>query len=224
MKQNKTVGVVLSGCGYLDGSEVHEAVLTLLHLDRAGVEVACFAPRGAQRHVVDHLTGEPVAGATRDVLQEAARIARGRIRELGKARAEDLDALILPGGYGAAKNLSDFATRGAEGEANPVLTRLLRAMHAAGKPIGVICIAPAVLAMALRGSSVPAKLTIGDDAGTASALGAMGCVHEACGVIDFVVDTANKIVSTPAYMFDARISDVSSGIEKLVGAVLELAR
>lgn len=224
MKQIKTVGVVLSGCGYLDGSEVHEAVLTLLHLDRAGAEVACFAPRGVQRHVVDHLTGEPVAGATRDVLQEAARIARGRIRELGEARAQDLDALVLPGGYGAAKNLSDFATRGAEGEANPVLTRLLRAMHAAGKPIGVICIAPAVLAMALRGSTVPAKLTIGDDAGTASALGAMGCVHEACGVTDFVVDTANKIVSTPAYMFDARIRDVSAGIEKLVGAVLELAR
>ena len=224
MKQNKTVGVVLSGCGYLDGSEVHEAVLTLLHLDRAGVEAACFAPRGAQRHVVDHLTGEPVAGATRDVLQESARIARGRIRELGEARAQDLDALILPGGYGAAKNLSDFAVRGAEGEADPVLTQLLRAMHAAGKPIGVICIAPAVLALALRGSKVAAKLTIGDDAGTASALDAMGCVHEACGVSDFVVDTANKIVSTPAYMFDARVSDVSAGIEKLVGAVLGLAR
>ncbi len=223
MKQAKTVGVVLSGCGYLDGSEIHEAVLTLLHLDRAGATAVCFAPRAAQMHVVDHATGDVVAGARRDVFAEAARIARGRLRDLVEARAADLDALILPGGYGAAKNLSDFAVRGAQATTHPGVANLLRAMHAARKPIGVICISPAVLAAAMKGTSVRARLTIGDDAGTASALAAMGAVHEVCEVTGFVVDTDNKIVSTPAYMFDAPIRDVSAGIERLVGAVLGMA-
>lgn len=215
------VGVLLSGCGFLDGSEIHEAVLTMLHLDRAGAEVVCIAPRGAQRDVVDHATGKPLAGQSRDMLQESARIARGKVRDLGQIKAADLDALILPGGFGAAKNLSDFAVNGAKARANPQVVSLLQDMHAAGKPIGAVCIAPAVVASAL--GSVHPTLTIGSDQDTAQALQAMGAVHRDCAVTAATSDERNRIVSTPAYMCDARISEVSAGIEKLVQRVLAMA-
>lgn len=219
---SKNVGVVLSGCGYLDGSEIHESVLTLLFLDRAGARARCFAPRGPQAQVVDHRTGSKTGGQ-RDMLEEAGRIARGAVEDLAQARTSELDAVILPGGYGAATNLSDFAARGAAAEVRPDVRDLLRAMHAARKPIGVICIAPAVLGAALRGTEVHPRLTIGDDADTAAALEAMGSRHERCPVDGIVIDADNRIVSTPAYMFAAGIAAVASGIERLVGAVLELA-
>jgi enhancing lycopene biosynthesis protein 2 len=215
----KTVGVILSGCGYLDGAEIHESVCTLLALDRAGVVTKCYAPDG-ELEVVDHRTGKPT-GERRNVLTEAARIARGAIEDVRQARAEDLDALVLPGGYGAAKWLSTFAERGAECELEPNVARLLRDMHAAGKPIGAICIAPAVVARAL-GEQHP-TLTIGNDRGTAAALQAMGCTHRDCPVTEFVVDQENKIVSTPAYMLGPSIAHVQQGIEKAVAAVLEMA-
>ncbi len=215
------VGVILSGCGYLDGTEVHESVLTLLFLDRAGAQVRCFAPDAAQQAVVDHRDGESVA-ESRNVLVESARIARGEVEPLSRARAEDLDAVIMPGGYGAAQNLSDFALRGAQARAEPDLARLLSQMHAAGKPIGAICIAPAVVAAAL-GASHP-TLTIGSDAGTAAALEALGARHRVCGVEGHVVDAENRIVSTPAYMLGPGIRHVAAGIERLVADVLAMAR
>lgn len=219
----KRVGVVLSGCGFLDGAEIHESVLTMLHLDRAGADVICFAPDRAQLHVVDHRTGEPVPGESRNVLAESARIARGRIAALASADASELDAVVLPGGFGAAKNLSDFASAGADATVDPDLRRLLLEMHAAGKPIGVVCIAPAVCAAAFRETDTHPSLTIGEDAGTAAAVEATGCRHENRPVTDICVDEAARVVSTPAYMFDARIADVSVGIEKLVHKVLSLA-
>ncbi len=212
------VGVVLSGCGFLDGSEIHESVLTLLCLDDAGAAAVCTAPKGPQLHVVDHAQKAPASG-TRDMFVEAARIARGRIQDLATLRAADLDAVILPGGFGAAKNLSDFASKGAAAVPHPEVARLLRDMHAAKKPIGAICIAPAVVAAAL-GRTVHPTLTIGDDQGTAAALVAMGCVHRECPVTGCVVDDANGIVSTPAYMFDASVGEVAMGVRKLVDAVL----
>ncbi len=217
------IGVVLSGCGYLDGSEIHEAVLTLLHLDRAGAEAVCFAPDQDQRDVVDHRNGEPVAGARRNVLVEAARIARGRIRDLAEAKAEDLDGLILPGGYGAAKNLSSFAVEGPDGSPHPRLAELVRDLHAARKPIGAICISPAVVAMIFRGTGVAPKLTIGEDRGTAAAIEKMGGRHVTCSVRSFVKDEENRIVATPAYMCDARISEVEEGVRGLVQQVLSWA-
>lgn len=213
------VGVVLSGCGFLDGSEVHEAVLALLCLDEAGATAVCMAPRGPQMHVVDHVQKQPVSGQSRDMLQEAARIARGRIRSIEEVRAEHLDALLLPGGFGAAKNLSDFASKGAAAVPHPEVARLLREMVAAKKPIGAICIAPAVVAAAL-GRTVHPLLTIGNDRATAAALEAMGARHRNCEVTGCVVDEANGIVSTPAYMFEASIGEVKQGIQKLVGEVL----
>ncbi|MBL8730946.1 MAG: isoprenoid biosynthesis glyoxalase ElbB [Planctomycetes bacterium] len=215
----RKVGVVLSGCGFLDGSEIHEAVLTMLHLDAADVEVVCLAPRGAQRDVVDHEHKQPAAGEQRDVLREAARIARGRIRELDPVVATELDAVVFPGGYGAAKNLCDFAARGAAAVARPEVADLLRRMHAAKKPIGAVCIAPALIACVLGKSARPV-LTIGDDAGTAKLLAAMGATHQSAAVTECVVDRANRIVSTPAYMYDARLRDVSAGIQKLVAALV----
>ena len=153
------VGVVLSGCGVYDGAEIHESVLTLLALDRAGAEAVCLAPDVAQRHVVNHLTGQPAEGETRNVLVEAARIARGKVRSLAGFDAGTLDALVLPGGFGAAKNLCDFAFRGADCEVHPEVARVVRAVHAAGKPVGAVCIAPVILAR-LLGAESP-QLTIG---------------------------------------------------------------
>jgi enhancing lycopene biosynthesis protein 2 len=216
------VGVLLSGCGFLDGSEIHEAVSTLLALDERGAVAVCMAPRGPQAGVVDHSKRSPAAAESRDMLAEAARLARGRIQDLAAVEAGQLDALILPGGFGAAKNLCDFASRGAQAKAHPEVARLLAAMHAAGKPIGAICIAPAVVAAVLGRTAHP-TLTIGDDAGTAEALVQMGAVHERCAVTDCVTDPRNRIVSTPAYMYEARIADVRKGIGKLVDAVLTMA-
>lgn len=215
------VGVILSGCGFQDGGEIHESVLTLLALDRAGAEVHCFAPDVPQAKVVDHRTGE-ATDERRNVLTESARIARGAVRDLEEANADDLDALILPGGFGAATNLSDFATKGAKATALPALARLLRDMHAQKKPIGAICIAPTVVAAAL-GDAKP-KLTIGTDEGTAGALEAMGASHASCPVEEFVVDAENRIVSTPAYMLGPDIRHVAAGIERCVTEVLRLAQ
>jgi len=216
------VGVILSGCGFKDGSEIHESVLTLLALDRAGAETLCFAPDIKQARVIDHLSGQEMP-ETRNVLRESARIARGKVADVAAADPTRLDALILPGGFGAALNLSDFAQRGAEARVEEGTARLVRAMHAAGKPIGAICIAPAVLACLLGPEDHP-LLTIGDDTGTAQTLEACGARHKACPVDSFVVDAKQRIVSTPAYMLGPTIRHVAEGIERCVTAVLELAR
>lgn len=213
------VGVVLSGCGFKDGAEIHESVLALLALDRAGCEILCFAPDVDQATVVDHRTGEPVS-ETRNVLAEAARIARGEIRDLQEAQAEDLDAVVLPGGFGAALNLCDFATQGAGGTVNEDLAGLLRAMHDAQKPIGAICIAPGAVALAL-GDRKP-TLTIGNDEGTAKAIESCGAVHRDCPVDDCVVDPVHRIVTTPAYMLGPSIRHVAAGIDRCVAEVLKM--
>ncbi len=217
------VAVILSGCGFLDGSEIHEAVLTLLALDRAGAEVTCLAPDVAQAGVTDHARRQP-ASETRNVLVESARIARGRILDIARARAADFDAIALPGGYGAAKNLSTFASAGPNAKVEPGVARFLRDAFRAKKPIGAWCIAPATLALALREEQAHLKLTIGEDAGTAGALEALGARHVVCPVDGLCVDEENRIVTSPAYMYDARIADVAAGIDKAVAALLKLVR
>jgi len=209
----RTVGVVLSGCGFQDGAEINESVLTLLALDRMGIKALCMAPDVDQAKVINHLTGKEVK-QTRNVLVESARIARGAIVDIAKVKAEDLDALILPGGYGAALNLSDFASKGAKATVNDEVAELVRQVHKQGKPICAICIAPGVIA-AVLGKKKP-LLTIGNDAQTASQIEATGARHENCAVRDFVVDPKNKIVSTPAYMLGPSIAHVAEGIEKAV--------
>jgi len=215
----KKIGVVLSGCGVYDGSEIHEAVFTLLAIDRNNAEAVCMAP-DIELDEVNHLAGSPT-GAKRNVLVESARIARGKIRNIAEVKAADLDAVIFPGGFGAAKNLCDFAVKGAGASVQPEVVRLLREMVAAKKPIGAICIAPAMVAAALGKECAP-QLTIGTDAGTAAAINATGSCHVDCAVSDFVVDRKNRIVSTPAYMLAGRIGEAAEGIEKAVKAVIEM--
>lgn len=213
------IGVLLSGCGVNDGSEIHEAVITMLTLDKAGAETVCMAPDVDQFDVVNHLTGE-ATGEKRNVLVESARIARGNIKDIKKVRAADIDGLIIPGGFGAAKNLSDFAVKGKDAVVNEDVKRLLNDMVSAEKPIGAICIAPATLTKALEEKNP--EVTIGNDIGTAGAIEAMGGRHKECSVDMIHVDSNNKLVTTPAYMLGPCIKDVAVGIEKLVNKVLEL--
>lgn len=218
----KKIGVILSGCGVYDGSEIHETVITLLAIDRAGGEAVCMAPDIDQMHVINHLTGEVAKGETRNVLVEAARIARGNIQDLAKVSSADLDALFLPGGFGAAKNLCDFAVKGPDCEVNPEVARILREMFAAKKPVAAICIAPVILSKLLGSDKIPHELTIGNDEGTAAALAQMGSTHVKCPAREFIVDDSIKLVSTPAYMLAGSISEAAEGIEKTVKALLNL--
>jgi enhancing lycopene biosynthesis protein 2 len=210
------VAVILSGCGFLDGAEVQESVLTLLALDRAGISYQCVAPNIPQMHVVNHLAGEPTAGETRNVLVEAARIARGDIKDLATVNVNQFDGVILPGGYGAAKNFCDYAVKGDACQVNPLVGAFLVKMVEARKPVGVICISPVVLARALKGGNVHPKLTIGNDPATAKSIEAFGAKHVECPTHECVVDEEHRIVSTPAYMTGKNISEVATGIERLV--------
>jgi len=213
-------GVVLSGCGVFDGAEIHEAVCTLLAIDRAGAEAVCYAPDVDQAHVIDHVSGQEMA-QTRNVLVESARIARGKISDLATFRAEDVDVLIFPGGFGAAKNLSTFAFQGPDCTVNPDVEKAVRAMKAAGKPIGALCIAPAILAKLLGGEGV--ELTIGSDAGTAQALEALGAKHRDTTHCEVVVDRTHKVVTSPCYMLDATVGQIATGAENTVKALIQLA-
>jgi enhancing lycopene biosynthesis protein 2 len=218
---SKKVGVVLSGCGVYDGAEIHESVITMMALDKRGAEMVICAPNVAQMHVVNHVTGEVEEGAERNVLVESARIARGSISDVTEVSADQLDALILPGGFGAAKNLCDFAVAGPDCTVNPDVAALVQEVHRQGKPVAAVCIAPALIAKVLGGEAP--ELTIGTDADTAGALESMGATHVACPVTEFVVDRDKKIVSSPAYMLGQSISEVAEGIDRTVEAMLELA-
>lgn len=221
MSGKKTIGVILSGAGYLDGAEIHEAVLCLLALDEAGVDVKIFAP-DVELAEVNHLTGEPT-GEKRSVLLEAARIARGKISDIKDVKGTDLDGWVLPGGYGAAKNLCDFAEKGAAATAHKEVARVVREALAAELPVGACCIAPALLAVITKSSGPHLKLTIGNDPDTAKALRSLGAEHVECAVSEVCVDADHRVVTAPAYMYDARISDVATGIRKMVQQVVEWA-
>ena len=214
------IGVCLSGCGVNDGAEIHESVITALTLDRAGAEIIYTAPDVEQTKVVNHLTGEEL-NETRNVLVESARIARGEITDLGKLTSDDLDALIFPGGFGAALNLCDFALKGADCHIHPEVKRIIQEMLVAQKPLGFICIAPALFARAVKNVDMTAKITIGNDRATADQIEKLGSQHEICSVDDCIVDKENKIVSTPAYMLAGNISEAASGIEKLVHQIMK---
>jgi len=215
---SKNILVILSGSGVYDGSEIHEAVITLLALASAGASVTCSAPNKNQLHVINHATGD-VMDETRNVLVEAARISRGNILDLSTVDQSDYDGVFLPGGFGAAKNLCTFATDGADCSIDDDVKRVLKDFHNAGKPIGAVCIAPAVVVKALGGVTV----TIGQDEGTAAALSAMGGTHAAQAVTECHVDAANKVVTAPAYMLEAPIDQVAIGIQAAVTEVIRLA-
>jgi len=217
--KEKRVAVVLSGCGVYDGSEIHEAVLTLLAIDQQGAAYQCFAPDIAQHHVINHLTGEP-SDEERNVLVESARIARGDIKPLAQFKADEFDAIIFPGGFGAAKNLSSFAFDGSDCSVDGGVSTAVEAMRSQGKPIGALCIAPAAMAKILRG----AKVTIGHDAATATAIEAMGGRHQRAGHGEVVIDEDRNLVTSPCYMLEATVSEIADDASKTVAALLERVR
>lgn len=216
---SKKIAIILAGCGVKDGSEIHESVLTLLSVVKEGGEPLFFAPGGDQTTVTNHLTNDS-SGEKRNMLIEAARIARGNIKNIKELKVTSADAVIFPGGYGAALNLCDFAKKGADCTVDPEVERVVKEFYAAKKPLGFICIAPAIAAKVLGPQKV--KLTIGTDVGTASALQKMGAVHENHPVGDICVDEKNRVVSTPAYMLAQNIAEAEAGISKLVKKIITM--
>lgn len=215
----KKVAVILSGCGVFDGAEIHESVLALHAIERHGASWHCFAPNIDQMHVINHLTGEEME-ETRNVLVESARIARGKIEDVEKLNVEEFDALLIPGGFGAAKNLTDFAVQGSECSINTHVASACRAFAQAGKPAAYLCIAPTIIPMIYEHG---VEGTIGNDPDTAVAFGKMGGEHVACPVDDFVFDQKHNVLSTPAYMLAENISQAASGIDRLVEELIKLA-
>jgi enhancing lycopene biosynthesis protein 2 len=211
----KKFAVVLSGCGVFDGAEIHEATMTLLAIAQQGATYEIFAPDIDQYHVINHLTHQPMQ-EKRNVLVESARIARGKIKPLDQFKVSEFDALIFPGGFGAAKNLSTVAFDGPDAKVDPEVERAVKAMHAAGKPIGALCIAPAVIARILGNVEV----TIGNDPGTAGAIVKMGGRHVKTTHGEVVIDAKNKIFTTPCYMLDATIVQIYEGASKVVREIL----
>lgn len=217
----KSIAVILSGCGVYDGTEIHEACAALLALRREGARVVACAPSGPQMHVVDHLRGEPAASQERGILVESARLVRGDIRPLAGLSARDIDGVLLPGGFGAAKNLCTFATDGAACRVHPEVESFLRDAHALRRPIAAMCIAPVILARVFGKGGRPV-VTIGDDAATAALVEAMGARHQACAADDLVVDEEARLLSTPAYMLAGDLPQVFDGAANLVKKLLTM--
>lgn len=217
MEKKKRFAVVLSGCGVYDGSEIHEATMTLYAIIKNGAEYEIFAPDITQHHVVNHITGEEM-DETRNVLIESARIARGKIKALSEFSPEGFDAIIFPGGFGAAKNLSEFAFKGPDCDVNPEVEKAVNEMVRHGKPIGALCISPAIMAKILHNP----VLTIGEDEGTAEALQNMGATHKKTGHGEVVVDPKYKLVTTPCYMLDASIVNIADGADAVVKEIVRL--
>jgi enhancing lycopene biosynthesis protein 2 len=213
----KKIAVVLAGSGVYDGAEIHEAVLTLLAIKRKGANYQCFAPDIKQAHVVNHLTGEEMP-ETRNVLVEAARIARGNIKPLSEYQASDFDALVFPGGFGVAKNLCTFAFDGVDCEVIQEVEKIIMDTNAAGKPIGALCISPVLIAKVLSG----AEVTIGQDEGASNAIKTFGGKHVKTNHGEIVYDEKLKLVTTPCYMLDASIDQIADGAENLVSKIIEL--
>ena len=224
MNETPKFAVILSGCGVYDGSEIHEAVSLLLAIDESGSTYQCFAPNTWQARTIDHYTGESTAVAgdedNRNVLAESARIARGNIRPLSEFKAQEFDAVVLPGGFGAALNLSNFAVKGAQCGVNEEVERALKESYKEGIVIGGMCIAPVVLARVLGRHKI--TVTIGNDSTMAEGIKQMGAKHQNCEAEEVCVDAENRIVTTPAYMLAKSIKNVAHGAKNLVSEALEL--
>jgi len=213
----KKFAVVLAGCGVFDGAEIHEATMTLYAIMKNGGIYQIFAPNINQYHVINHITGEEMP-ESRNVLVESARIARGNILDLNEFRATEYDAIIFPGGFGVAKNFSDFAFQGANQTVNHQIEKIIKDMAQLKKPIGALCISPAIIAKVLEG----VEITIGNDLGTAQAIEAMGASHKITNHGEVVIDTKYNVVTTPCYMLDANILHIADGANNLVKTIFEM--
>jgi enhancing lycopene biosynthesis protein 2 len=225
----KKIGVLLSGCGVADGSEIHEAVLTLLAIRENGMQAVCMAPNAPQHHVTNHVTDQPM-DETRNMMVEAARIARGEIRDVAKMTASDFDGLVIPGGFGAAANLTDWAFSGPDGKILPDVSRIINEAVIAGKPVVGLCMGPTVIALALKESGMSAQLSVGTTAeGSPYDIGAISGGMEAAGqtavmktVREIAYDVDKKIISAPCYMMNADILDVRKNISQAIEKLAEL--
>ncbi len=215
-------GIILSGCGVKDGTEIHEAVLTMLHLDRIGAQIVCAAPDADQTQVVNHVSGQVCGLEGRNMLLESARIARGDIITLDRFNAADVDVVIFPGGFGAVRNLCTFADDGSQCSVRPDVEQLILDMRQAGKPLGALCIAPVVLARVLGARAMPVEVTIGNDSSVAGAIASMGARHVDCPVDQAVTDEQYRVVTSPAYMLASGIHEVYKSTGALVDAVMKL--
>jgi enhancing lycopene biosynthesis protein 2 len=213
----KKFAVIISGCGVFDGAEIHESVLALLAIDRNGARYRIFAPDIPQYHVVNHFTGQPMQ-ETRNVLVESARIARGEVSSLKEFRAGDFDGLLMPGGFGAAKNLSSWAYEGDGCTVNPEVEKAIRGMMELKKPVGAMCIAPVILARLVPGTN----LTTGNDKSSAAFIEKMGSTYIKTTHGEVIIDHERKILSTPCYMLDATISQIAEGADNIVREMLKL--
>lgn len=225
--QAPTVAVVLSGCGVYDGSEVHEASATLASLTRAGADVVCYAPDEPQMHAIDHTAGAPIENDNRNVMKESARISRGNVKPITELNSSSADAVIFPGGFGAAKNLSNFAVSGADMTVNGEVERVLNDFHGSKKPIGLCCIAPMLAAKVLGSKGVTLTLGKSDDgsgkwpyAGSIEAAKSMGANVVEKGVDEVLVDEANQVVTTPAFMYEGKFHEIHDGVAKMVNTVV----
>ncbi len=219
MSNHKKFAVVLSGCGVYDGAEIHESVMTLYAITKNGCTYQIFAPNIPQHHVVNHINGN-VMNETRNVLVESARIARGNIKPLSEFNPEFFDALIFPGGFGVAKNLSSWAFDSANCTVIPEVMKVIKDMYSAHKPIGALCISPVLLAKVIGNATI----TIGKDAPTAKALESIGAKHQQAGHGQVVVDERNMLFTTPCYMLDATIVDIADGAKAIVSEMLKWMR
>lgn len=228
MKKQK-IAVLLAGCGVYDGSEIHEAVLSLLALEEAGFEYQCIAPNKLQHHVINHLTGEEMQPA-RNVLEESARIARGNVLALDAITETAFDGLLIPGGFGAAKNLNQWALKGPDGDIDPQVKALILAFARAHKPIGAMCMGPTVLASAFAGSEFAPQLTVGsteapspyDIAAISAGMESLGSKASMRTVEQIEVDVPLKIVTAPCYMMEAGIGQIRQNTKQLVEAMRKL--
>lgn len=212
-----SIAVILSGCGHRDGSEIQEATLTLWAIHKHGANYQCYAPDITQHHVLDHISGKEM-DESRNVFAESARICRGKLKKLNEFDSDCHDALIIPGGLGAVKNLCSYAFEGNNFQVNTEVEDAIRSMVEQNKPIGALCIAPVILARLLNDITV----TVGNSTSTASRIEAMGAIHQQASATGIVVDRKNKIVSTPCYMYDSRVDEIGEGAEKVVQEILKM--
>jgi len=223
------VAVLLSGSGVYDGSEIHETVLSLLALAEAGMEYHCFAPNIDQHHVINHLNGEEM-NESRNVLIESARMARGAVEDIAKLKTQDFDALMMPGGFGAAKNWTKWAFEGPDGEIDPEVKQTINAFVDASKPIVALCMSPTVISKALEGRKLNEKLTVGttqesspyDITAISVGMESLGAQPEHKSVVEISIDAENKIITSPCYMMDASILEIKEGISKSVDALKQM--
>ncbi|PLX24087.1 MAG: isoprenoid biosynthesis protein ElbB [Salinivirgaceae bacterium] len=214
----KNIAIVLSGSGVYDGAEIHEATMTMLAIFQAGAKYQCFAPDVDQMHVINHFTGKEM-NESRNVLVESARIARGDIKSLDELDMKTFDALIFPGGFGAAKNLCSFAKDGPDCEVDNEVERVVKEAHSAKKPIGALCISPVIITRVLG----DVKVTIGTDPETIKAIDKMGGKHETTTHGEVIIDMENLVFTTPCYMLDANIGHIYDGAQAVVKEIMKHA-